>query len=134
MKNLKNHPSSERGGAAVKFLLVFVFLVLVGNAGIQYIPVAYDGASFKQEMDTAVVKGLAAPGQIKPVDIVQASVRRAASDYNVPNDAFIEIKPVNGVVQAQVIYTKQVAVLPFGIYKYNYEFNHLAKPVGYLMK
>jgi hypothetical protein len=47
--------SSERGGAGVKFLIIFVVLILAANAGYNYIPVAYAGESFRQEMQTAVV-------------------------------------------------------------------------------
>lgn len=126
--------SSEHGGAAVKFLCIALVIVMAANAGFNYIPVAYNGASFKQEMDTAVVKGLGASGQMKPMDIVTASVTRAAYDYNIPSDAFVEIKPEGGVVRAHVIYTQQVPILPFGIYNYAYKFDHKAAPTGYLLK
>ncbi len=134
MNNPKISVSGEHGSAAVKFLCIAMVIVMAANAGYNYIPVAYNGASFKQEMDTAVVKGLAASGQMKPVDIVTASVKRAAHDYNVPVDAFVEIKQENGVVRAHVAYTKQVPILPFGIYDYAYQFNHRATPTGYLLK
>jgi hypothetical protein len=134
MKKLNDDRISERGAAAVKFLLVFIVLVLVANAGINYIPVAYNGASFRQEMDTAVVKALGSSGRIKPMDVVTASMRKATADHNIPEDAFIEIKPVNGVIEAHVVYTEKVSMLPFGIYKYDYNFNHVARPVGYLLK
>ncbi len=134
MKKLINDRSSERGAAAVKFLLIFLVLALVANAGINYIPVAYEGASFRQEMDSAVVKGLAASGRIKPLDVVTATIRRASNDYNLPEDAFVEIKPVNGVVEAHVVYTREVSILPFGLYRHQYNFEHHARPVGYLLK
>ena len=73
MKKLNDDRISERGGAAVKFLLVFIVLVLVANAGINYIPVAYNGASFRQEMDTAVVKALGSSSRMKPVEIATSS-------------------------------------------------------------
>lgn len=134
MKKFTNKRSSERGGAAVKFLLVFLVLALLANAGINYIPVAYEGASFKQEMDTAVVKGLGASGSMKPLEVVTASIRRASHDYNVPADALVDIKPVNGVVEARVVYSREVSILPFGLYRYKYNFDHHARPVGYLLK
>jgi hypothetical protein len=134
MKKLNDDRISERGGAAVKFLLIFIVIVLVGNAGFNYIPVAYNGASFRQEMDTAVVKALGSSGRIKPMDVVTASVRKASADHNIPDDAFVEIKPVNGVVEAHVIYTEKVNMLPFGLYKYDYNFDYVARPVGYLLK
>ena len=134
MKKLHIDRSSERGGAAVKALLIALVLVLIANAGYNYVPVAYAGASFRQEMDTAVVKGLAAPGQLKPADVVKAHIQRAARDYEVPSDAVVEIKPAGNMIQAHVAYSKEVDMLPFGLYRYNYQFNHTAQPVGYLTK
>lgn len=125
---------SERGSATVKFALVAFFIVLFANAAFNYIPVAYQGASFRQEMDTAVVKGLAASGRIKPMDAVAATIKKAASDYEVPSDAFVEIKPAGGYIQAHVAYSKKVSIIPFGIYDHKYEFNYVAVPSGYLMK
>lgn len=134
MTNLERNRISERGGAGVKFLLIAVILVLCANAGYNYIPVAYEGASLRQEMDTAVVKGLAASGQIKPMEVVTASVRKAIADNNIPADAFIEIKPAGQAIQAQVVYSKPVSMLPFGLYKYTYNFDYTATPRGYLLK
>ncbi len=134
MKNLERDRSSERGSAGVKFLMVAVILALSANAGYNYIPIAYEGANLRQELDTAVVKGLAASGQLKPLEVVRASVEKAIRENNVPSDAFVEIKPVGTVVQAHVAYTKQISMLPFGIYKYKYDFNYRATPSGYLLK
>lgn len=106
MNKLKSDRSSERGSRN-KILAVFVLLILAANAGYHYIPVAYEGASFRQEMDTAVVKGLAASGNMKPLDVVKAHVSRAASEYNVPQDAVIEIKPMPNYIQAYVSYQKR---------------------------
>ena len=134
MKNFERDRSSERGSAGVKFLVIALVLVLCANAGYNYIPIAYEGANLRQEMDTAVVKGLAASGQLKPLEVVRASVEKAVRENNVPADAWVEIKPAGGVVQAHVVYTKKVAMLPFGIYNYSYDFNYLATPTGYLLK
>jgi hypothetical protein len=134
MKKLNKDRNSERGGAAVKFLLVFIVLLLAANAGFNYVPVAYNGASFRQEMDTAVVKALGASGRLKPMEVVQASVQKAVLDHNIPEDAFVEIKPVNGVVEAHVAFTQKVNMLPFGLYRYDYNFDYVARPQGYLLK
>lgn len=126
--------NGEHGGAGVKFMLVLLVLAVGANAGINYIPVAYQGASFRQEMDTAVVKGLAASGAMKPADVVTAAVKKAARDHEIPPEAVIEIKPAGNVIQAHVMYSRQVPLLPFGLYKYNYDFNYVASPTGYLLK
>lgn len=134
MKQSKSGLSSEQGSAAIKFMLVFLVLALAANAGFNYVPVAYQGASFKQEMDTAVVKGISAAGRVKPMDAVTASIKKASFDYDIPADAFVEIKPVNGVVEARVAYSRPVNMLPFGLYQYTYDFDYVAKPTGYLLK
>jgi hypothetical protein len=134
MKKSKSGLSSEQGSAAIKFMLVFLVLALAANAGFNYVPVAYQGASFKQEMDTAVVKGISAAGRVKPMEAVTASIKKASFDYDIPDDAFVEIKPVNGVVEARVAYTRSVNMLPFGLYQYTYDFDYVAKPTGYLLK
>jgi hypothetical protein len=134
MKNLSKNRPSERGGAGVKFLAIAMVIVLFANAGYNYIPVAYEGANLRQEMDTAVVKGLAASGQLKPMDVVKASIQKAVRDNNVPADAVIEIRPTGASIQAHVVYSKQISMLPFGIYKYKYDFNYVATPSGYLLK
>ncbi len=134
MKTTSNDRRSERGSATIKFALVFVAIALVAHAGWNYVPIAYEGASFRQEMDSAVVKGLAATGRIKPLEVVQASIRKASNDYNIPEDAYVDVKPVSGVIEAHVAYTRRVNMLPFGIYKYDYNFEYVARPVGYLLK
>lgn len=125
---------SERGGAGAKFLVIFVALILAANAGYNYVPVAYSGANFRQEMDTAVVKGLAASGQMKPLEVVKASINRALAENDIPHDAVVEVKPNGGFIQARVVYSKPVSMLPFGLYTYNYNFDYTATPSGYLTK
>ena len=134
MKTKVNGRESERGSAGVKFLLVFVFIVLAANAGYQFIPVAYAGASLKQEMQTAVVNGMAVPGRITPVDYVKNRVQKAVTDNNLPSDTLIEVKQVGNVVQAHATFNQKVPVLPFGIYSYDYKFDYTATPEGFLLK
>ena len=52
-------------------------MVLVANAGYNYVPVAYDAESLKTEMGTAVLQGLALPGKLNPVDNVKARSQKA---------------------------------------------------------
>lgn len=133
MNSIAMARASERGGAGVKFLIVFVFLILAANAGYNYVPIAYAGENFKQEMDTAVVNGLATPGR-NPVDVVTARLRRAANDNNLPSDAVIDVKFAANTIQAHAVYSKPVHLLPFGMYTYIYQFDYTAVPMGYLLK
>jgi len=115
-------------------LVVVLVLVLIGNAGYQWIPVAYAGESLKQDMQTAVVQGLAAPGKASPVDLVKRKILASVQSNDVPDDVIIEVKAANNNIHAHVAYTKEVPLLPFGIYNYQYEFDHTATPSGFLTK
>lgn len=135
MSKYTKNQNAEHGGAGVKLTLVLLFLFLLAHAGYNYIPVAYDGENFKQEMQTAVVQGVALPGANMTIaDTVKNKLMRAASNNNLPSDAVIEVKPLNSIVRAHVAYTKTVNILPFGIYKYNYRFDNVATPTGFLFK
>lgn len=131
----ENFRRGERGGAGGKLLLVMTVLILLGHAGINYVPVAYSAESLKQDMQTAVVQGLATPPKFgKPADFVKDRIVRAVAANDVPRDAFIEVKQNGKNLSAHVYYTQTINILPFGIYKYNYVFDHTATPIGFLMK
>jgi hypothetical protein len=135
MNKASKNRRSERGGAGAKLLIVVTILFLIGNAGFNYIPVAYEAQDFKQEMQTAVVQGLALPtGGAKPADAIKARIIKAAKANNLPVDTFMDVRQVNNVVQARVYYSKPIAVLPLGLYTYNYEFDHTATPTGFMVK
>jgi len=132
-KGMKNR-NSEIGSASAKLIIALVALFLAAHAGYNYIPIAYEGENFKQEMQTAVVQGMAVPAGMTMSDMVKGRIKRAATQNNLPLDAFIQVKPANNSIQAHVAYTKQVNLLPFGLFKYNYQFNHVATPTGFLLK
>ena len=135
MSQVNENRKTEIGGAGVKLVLVLVVLFLIAHAGYNYIPVAYEGESFKQDMQTAVVQAVALPGaNMSMNDTVKTKVKHAAVNNNVPSDALIEVKQNNGVTQAHVKYTKKVDILPFGLYTYNYQFENTATPTGFLFK
>ena len=46
----------------------------------------------------------------------------------------LDVRMNGQTLMAHASYTKPIAILPFGVYTYNYEFNHTAQPVGYLLK
>jgi hypothetical protein len=134
MKKAVEKRSSERGEAGVKFLLVLLVLFLIANAGYQFIPVAYSGESLKQDMQTAVIQGLAVPGKGSPVDLVKKRIWASIESNNIPADAFVDVKAANNSINAHVYYIKEVPLLPFGIYNYKYQFDHTATPTGFLTK
>lgn len=133
-KNIQNeHRQSERGGAGIKFLMVMVVLIIVGNAGYNYIPTAYQGENFKQEMETALVQAMAMPTAANNPDALKARLMRIASQNQLP-PALIDVRQMNNIMTAHVKYSKEVSIVPFGIYNYHYEFDHTATPSGFLTK
>jgi len=134
MNNSAKDRDSERGSAGVKFAIILTVIVLVGNAGFNYVPVAYDAESLKTEMSTAVLQGLAMPGRVNPVDNVKTRIQKAIVTNNIPPDALVDVKQNGNVITARVVYTQNVNILPFGIYRYAYRFDHTATPTGFLLK
>ena len=134
MNNLPKNRESERGSAGVKFAITLAVIILVGHAGYNYVPVAYDAESLKSDMSTAVLQGLAMPGKINPLDNVKGRIQKAIVLNNIPADALMDVKLTANVVTARVAYTKEVNILPFGIYRYAYHFDHTATPTGFLLK
>jgi hypothetical protein len=132
MKKAVVKRSSERGGAAVKLLAVLVALFLIFHAGYQWVPVAYAGESLKQDMQTAVVQGLAVTSKVSPADLVKRKIRASLASNHISEEVLIEVETVNNTIQAHVSYTQEVPLLPFGIFTYQYEFDHVATPAGFL--
>lgn len=133
MENTKTkNRKSERGSAGTKLLAVLVVLFLIAHAGYNYIPTAYDGANFKQEMQTAVLQGMAVPTSVTPTEMVKGKIQRAIPANNIPADVVVNVKVLNKSISAQVIYSKKVNILPFGLLTYDYKFNHTATPTGFL--
>lgn len=134
MKDAVKLRESERGSAGVKFLGVFALILLVANAGYNYLPVAYNAESLKSEMSTAVLQGIAMPGKINPVDNVKARIQKAMLQNDIPPDATMDVKQAGNAITAHVTYNQQVNLLPFGIYRYNYRFDEVVTPTGFLLK
>jgi hypothetical protein len=131
---LFGHRKAERGGAGVKFLLVAVVLFLIGHASCNYIPGAYQGESYKQEMQTAVLQGTALPASGNPIGVVKQRLQKIAKESDLPPDTLIDVKQVNNVISAHVRYAKHIDILPFGIYSKQYLFDQTVTPSGFILK
>ena len=133
-KTENDYRRKESGSAGVKLTIILVSLFLIAHAGFNFIPVAYSGENFKQEMQTAVIHGFALPNGADPISATKGKIRAVASANSVLPDAVIEVKQINNVLQAHVVYSKPVEILPFGLYTYDYHFDHTATPSGFLTK
>lgn len=124
---------AERGGAGVKLMLVAIVIILVAHAGYNFVPVAFQAEDFKQEMETAVVQGVSLPSTYgAPTEAVRFKLNNAARASQLPSDTLIEVKEKNNIVTARVFYSKKVQLVPFGLYEYDYVFDHSATPSGFL--
>lgn len=134
MNYSKRYANSERGGAGVKLVAILAVLFLLGHAGFNYIPTAYQGAGFKQDMQTALLQGMAVPPGMQQTDAVKGRIQKAIAADNLPADTTYEIKQSKEGITARVVYSKKVPILPFGLYTYNYQFDYTATPTGFLLK
>jgi hypothetical protein len=134
MNNAVNDRQGESGSAGVKFLGVLAVILLVANAGYNYLPVAYNAENLKSEMSTAVLQGIAMPGRINPVDNVKVRIQKAILQNDIPADATLDVRQAGNAITAHVTYTQPVNLLPFGIYRYNYRFDESVTPTGFLLK
>ncbi len=134
MINLVKNRESERGSAGIKFLIIFTVIVLAANAGFNYVPVAYGAESLQAEMEAAVLQGLALPGKLNPAENVKVRLQKAVQENGIPANALIDVRQSGNMLSAHISYTKEVNILPFGIYKYAYRFDHTATPTGFLIK
>jgi hypothetical protein len=134
MKSAAKHRETERGSAGTRFALFMAVLLLAAHAGFNYVPVAYNAESLRSDMGTAVLQGLALPGKANPVDNVKARVVKAIQANSIPPSAIVDVKQNGNIITARVAYSTPVNILPFGLYKYNYNFDYTATPTGFLTK
>ena len=133
MNNSAKFRDSERGSAGTKFVAMLAVIFLIGHAGYNYIPVAYDAESIRTDMSTAVLQGMALPGKLNPAENVKSRIQQSIQRNQAPPDTIIDVKQAGTVIRAHVVYNKPVRLLPFGIFTYNYRFDHTATPTGFLL-
>ncbi len=113
--------SSERGAARLKLLITGLIVAVAVYSGVQYIPVAYNAATYKELMQRKVNEAaLTSRGSATPSEWVEAQMRAIAPEYGLPPDALIEAQPRERRVVLHVQYTKPVA-LPFYVYQYRFD-------------
>jgi hypothetical protein len=135
MAEVVKNRQSERGGAGAKLLLAFSVIILIANAGYNYVPVAYQGESFKQDMEGAIIKGTAFPSVGKaPLNSVKLKLLDAAKSNAIPDDAVLEVKQNGQTIVGFASYSRNVEILPFGLYVYTYHFEHSSTPAGFVIK
>lgn len=126
---------SQRGSAGLKLLRTILVFYVVGNALYNYLPVAYNTENLRTEMHSAVLQGMSLPPTMgNPVEVTKRRLQNVMKANNIPSYAYLEVKAVNNVIQARIAYMQPIAVLPFGLYDYNYQFDYTTNNGSYLAK
>jgi hypothetical protein len=130
----KNFHQNQRGSASTKMLVVAVILGLLGHAAYNYVPVAYGGENFKQEMHVAVLNGSAIPLTANPVEVTKNRLLKFARDNSYPANVVVDAKLNGGIMSSTARYSQEVNILPFGLYKLTYSFDNTSTPAGFITK
>jgi hypothetical protein len=126
---------SQRGSANLKLLRTVLLFFLLGNALVNYLPVAYNTENLRQEMHAAVLQGMSLPPTMgNPAEVTKKRITNVMKVNNIPSYAFLEVKQVNNAIQARVAFTQPIPLLPFGLYDYNYQFDYTTNTGSYLVK
>jgi hypothetical protein len=136
MENKMPARYGERGEGGFKIVLFLAAVFLGGFAAFQYVPVTYNAASFKQEMQTIVDQSAFVPAARDGGPAwVQRKIQESAPKFDVPQEADIKVqREGDATLTATVKYTQKVSLLPFGLYVYPYEFSHTARTATLLTK
>ena len=121
----------QRGAVSWQFLLTMLIIILLVNAGYHYIPLAYNTKAYEDVMQQTVNQAALLPtsGNQDAADVTQKQLKRLAAEYNLPEDVSIKAKQIEGQhnVQATVEFNEPVALLPFSLYDYDYQFSRTVK-------
>ncbi|HEX8352685.1 MAG TPA: hypothetical protein VF611_07295 [Pyrinomonadaceae bacterium] len=117
----------ERGGARFNFVVVVLVIALAAYSAYNYAPVAYKAYRFKDYMQETVNKAAYPPGQT--TDWVAQQLRAAAREYELPEDAEINVQREEGRIAARVTWAESIQ-LP--AYVYDYTFDHTARSSGFI--
>lgn len=117
------------GGAKLFAVVAVASVLLLVNAGYNYFPVLYQCESFKADMNNVIVQVMAMPTNKSESFGLKVEKRliALAGTYGIPSDADIEVVEKEKRVTARVSFVKEVDLLPFGLYKYDYEFDNTAR-------
>ncbi len=129
-----NHPGraprgrGERGGARFNFVALILLIALAAYSAYNYAPVWYKAYRFRDFMEETVNKAAYPPGQT--TEWVSQQLRAAAREYELPDDAQINVRrEEQGRIAAHVTWSAPVQ-LPG--YVYEYDFDHTARSSGFI--
>jgi hypothetical protein len=124
--------NGELGGSKITLTIVLVVLALAIHAGVNLLPVKYNDSDIKQQLQgiatNAVVNTSATTGN-NQISWATTELNRLATDYGLPPTAF-KAEMAGQNVKTSVKYKRKVAILPFGLYDYEYDLDYSAVSFG----
>jgi hypothetical protein len=120
-ENYRARRATEHGGSRFNFLLTIVIIAVVGYAGYQYVPVAYQASQLKVAIQDAVDKAVVTD---KNAAWAEDQIRRTLPTYGAPPDALVTVANREARLEAHVEYTVPIPLL---VTTHEYKFNHTAR-------
>jgi hypothetical protein len=122
-----NPRAGERGGSRLNLIIILAVLALAAYSTYNYAPVSYHAFLFKDTMQDTVNKAAYPPGQ--SAEWVTQRLRQSAKEYDLPENAYINVQKEGGQIVARVQWTRPVK-LPG--YTYQYTFDHTVRSSGFI--
>ena len=119
--------AGERGGSRLNLIIILAVLALAAYSAYNYAPVSYHAFLFKDSMQDTVNKAAYPPGQ--SAEWVTQQLRRTAKEYELPEDAYINVQKDGGQIVARVQWTRPIK---FPGYTYQYTFDHTVRSSGFI--
>jgi hypothetical protein len=119
--------ADERGGSRLNLIIILAVLAVAAYSAYNYAPVSYHAFLLKDFMQDTVNRAAYPPGQSN--EWVTQQFRKAAKDYDLPEDAYINVQREGGQIIARMQWTRPVK-LPG--YTYQYTFDHTVRSSGFI--
>ena len=119
--------AGEMGASRLNLIIILAVLALGAYSAYNYAPVSYHAFLFKDFMQDTVNKAAYSSGQSN--EWVTQQFRKAAKEYDLPEDAYINVQKEGGQIVARVQWTRPVK-LPG--YTYQYTFDHTVRSSGFI--
>jgi hypothetical protein len=120
-ENFRARGTAERGNSRFNFLLTLVVMALIGYAGYQYVPVAYQASQLKVSMQDTVDKAVVTS---KNAAWAEDQLRRSLPMYGAPPDALVTVANKEARLEAHVQYSIPIPLL---VTTYEYKFDHTTR-------
>ena len=119
--------AGERGGSRLNLTIILAVIALAAYSAYNYAPVSYHAFLFKDTMQDTVNKAAYPPGQTP--EWVTQRLRQSAKEYDLPDNAYINVQKEGGQIVARVQWTRPVK---FPGYTYQYTFDHTVRSSGFI--